>query len=175
MDPSIEDIRSILRIFLDSELEELRLEVGNVRLAVTRSGAGNLSIQPFSSPAPAAASAPGQTPAADSAPAVGEPSAATPSAQETTAPTPAPTAGREGLVAVTAPSVGVFYRRPSPDQPAYVEVGSTVSEKDTVCLVEVMKLFTGVTAPCKGRIAEILVEDSAMVEYGQPLMYIDPD
>ena len=80
----------------------------------------------------------------------------------------------EGWVAVTAPSVGVFYRRPSPDQAPFVQVGSEVAAKDPVCLIEVMKMFTGVVAPCKGRIADILIEDAAMVEYGQPLMYIEP-
>jgi biotin carboxyl carrier protein len=68
--------------------------------------------------------------------------------------------------------VGVFYRRPSPDQPPFVQVGSEVAAKDPVCLIEVMKMFTGVVAPCKGRIADILIEDATMVEYGQPLMYI---
>ena len=77
-------------------------------------------------------------------------------------------------VAVTAPSVGVFYRRPSPDQAPFAQVGSDGAEKDPVCLIEVMKMFTGVVAPCKGRIAAILIEDATMVEYGQPLMYIEP-
>ncbi len=83
-------------------------------------------------------------------------------------------APREGWVTVTAPSVGVFYRRPSPDQPPFVQVGSEVAASDPVCLIEVMKMFTGVVAPCKGRIADILIEDATMVEYGQPLMYIEP-
>jgi biotin carboxyl carrier protein len=55
-----------------------------------------------------------------------------------------------------------------------VQVGSEVAAKDPVCLIEVMKMFTGVAAPCKGRIADILIEDGTMVEYGQPLMYIEP-
>ena len=77
-------------------------------------------------------------------------------------------------MAVTASSVGVFYRRPSPDQPPFVQVGSVVAANDPVCLIEVMKMFTGVVAPCAGRIADILIEDATMVEYGQPLMYIEP-
>ena len=90
------------------------------------------------------------------------------------APLKAPSEVPEGLVAVTAPSVGVFYRRPAPDQAPFVQVGSHVSANDPLCLIEVMKMFTGVVAPCKGRVAEILVEDASMVEYGQPLMYIEP-
>lgn len=163
MSPSIEEIREILTIFLDSELQDLRLEIGNVRLAVTKSGAAGIAAQPFSSPAPGAAveTAPA-TPAVE-APAV----PAAPAAEATAAP-------REGWVAVTASSVGVFYRRPSPDQPPFVQVGSVVAANDPVCLIEVMKMFTGVVAPCAGRIADILIEDATMVEYGQPLMYIEP-
>jgi len=158
MSPSIEEIQEVLKIFLDSELQDLRLEIGNVRLAVSKSGAP--APQPFSSPAPgpvvAVAGAPPTAPAAAAAPAK------------------APAAAREGWVVVTAPSVGVFYRRPSPDQAPFVQVGSEVSANDPVCLIEVMKMFTGVVAPCKGRIADILIEDATMVEYGQPLMYIEP-
>ena len=159
MSPTIEEIQEVLKIFLDSELQDLRLEIGNVRLAVSKSGAP--APQPFSSPAPAAA-----------APAV----LAAPAAAPAPAPAKAPSATvvREGWVAITAPSVGVFYRRPSPDQAPFVQVGSEVSANDPVCLIEVMKMFTGVVAPCKGRIADILIEDATMVEYGQPLMYIEP-
>ena len=158
MSPSIEEIQEVLKIFLDSELQDLRLEIGNVRLAVSKSGAP--APQPFSSPAPgpvvAVAGAPPTAPAAAAAPAK------------------APAAAREGWVVVTSPSVGVFYRRPSPDQAPFVQVGSEVAATDPVCLIEVMKMFTGVVAPCKGRIADILIEDATMVEYGQPLMYIEP-
>lgn len=160
MNPSIEEIQEVLKIFLDSELQDIRLEIGSVRLAVSKSGAP--APQPFSSPAPA--------PATAAAPAVPAATAAAP----VPAPTKAPAVVREGWVAVTAPSVGVFYRRPSPDQAPFVQVGSEVAEKDPVCLIEVMKMFTGVVAPCKGRIAAILIEDATMVEYGQPLMYIEP-
>ena len=161
MSPSIEEIREVLKIFLDSELQDLRLEIGNVRLAVSKSGAP--VPQPFSSPAlgPVAAAA---APAVPAAPA----EAPVPAAAKATA------AAREGWVAVTAPSVGVFYRRPAPDQAPFVQVGSEVAADDPVCLIEVMKMFTGVVAPCRGRIADILIEDATMVDYGQPLMYIDP-
>jgi acetyl-CoA carboxylase biotin carboxyl carrier protein len=166
MSPSIEEIKEVLKIFLDSELQDLRLEIGNVRLAVSKGGAG-IPAQPFSAPAPhqaVTAAAAAAVAAAPVAPAVTPVSAPA----KTMAEVP------EGWVAVTAPSVGVFYRRPSPDQPPFVQVGSEVAANDPVCLIEVMKMFTGVIAPCKGRIAEILVEDASMVEYGQALMYIEP-
>lgn len=122
-------------------------------------------MQPFSpqvamAPAPVAALA-------------GAPAAMTAPAQAPAA-APAASAIAANWVAITAPSVGVFYSRPSPDKPPFVQLGSTVQANDPVCLVEVMKLFTGVHAPVAGRIVQIAVTDSTMVEYGQPLMYIEP-
>lgn len=170
MSLSVDEIREILRIFLDSELQDLRLEVGNVRLAVAKSGAATLTAQPFQ-PSPGRPTAPasgdaGALPIAATAP-TAEPPAA-PSRLGAAAVT------NDAWVAVTAPSVGVFYRRPSPDQSPFVEVGSEVAAEDSLCLIEVMKMFTSVTASCAGRIVEIAVEDATIVEYGQPLMYIDP-
>jgi acetyl-CoA carboxylase biotin carboxyl carrier protein len=163
---SVDEIREILRIFLDSELQDLRLEVGNVRLAVAKSGAAGLAARPFNS-----------QPARPAASAAAQPIAATePVSVQPTTPLRigAAAAANEAWVAVTAPSVGVFYRRPAPDQPPFVEVGSAVAADDPLCLIEIMKMFTGVLAPCAGRIAEIVVENATMVEYGQPLMYIEP-
>lgn len=164
MEPSIKDIQEILKVFLDSELQDLRLEVGTVRLAVSKGG--GTAMQPFAS-APAPAPAPVARAAAPVAAAAPAPQAASPAASPAAAP-------RAGLVAVTAPSVGTFYRCPAPHQPPYVQPGAAVAEGDTLCLIEVMKMFTGVTAPCKGKVVEILVEDATLVEHGQVLMYVEP-
>jgi acetyl-CoA carboxylase biotin carboxyl carrier protein len=71
---------------------------------------------------------------------------------------------------VTAPLLGVFWRRPTPDQPTYVEEGDTIESGQTVGLIEVMKSFHEVTATQPGVVRRILVDDGATVEYGQPLM-----
>ena len=153
MNPSIQDIQEVLRLFLDSELQDLRLEIGSVRLAVSRRADGG-TVQAFT-PAPVPAPAPTVVPAVP-------------------APQPVAKSGpKEGTVVVTAPSVGTFYRCPAPHQPPFVEVGSEIAAGATVCLIEVMKMFAGVTAPVKGRIAQILVEDATLVEHGQPLMTIE--
>jgi len=76
---------------------------------------------------------------------------------------------------VTAPFAGVFYRRPSPTEPPFVEVGSRVRATDTVCLVEVMKLFNSVHAGVDGVVTAIEVGDGEVVEYGQVLMRIAPE
>ncbi len=73
---------------------------------------------------------------------------------------------------INAPMVGTFYRRPGPDQPTYVEVGSRVKSGDTLCLIEVMKLFTQVESRQAGTVEAVLAEDEQLVEYGQPLFRI---
>ena len=75
---------------------------------------------------------------------------------------------------ITAPLLGTFYRRSGPDEPAYVDEGGRVEEGQTVGLIEVMKSFHEVTAPVAGIIARVLVEEGATVEFGQPLMELEP-
>ena len=79
-----------------------------------------------------------------------------------------------GLYELTSPVLGVFYRRPAPGQAPFVEVGVEVGPEDPVCVVDVMKMFTRVSAGTAGRIAEICVDDGQLVEHGQVLMRIDP-
>lgn len=72
-----------------------------------------------------------------------------------------------------APMSGVFYRRPSPEEPNFVEVGGEVKDGDPLCVIEVMKLFSTVHASCSGRISSIQVEDGQSIEKGQLLITID--
>ena len=73
---------------------------------------------------------------------------------------------------VTAPMVGTFYKGPSPEEGAYVEVGDRVTESSIVCILEAMKLFNEIQAEISGEVVEILVEDGQMVEYNQPLFKV---
>ena len=87
--------------------------------------------------------------------------------------------GEAGLIEVPAPSEGIFYRRPSPDAPVYVEIGAQVSAGTVLGLVEVMKCFNQITyggpgLPERGEIVKILAEDSAEVEFGQALFQVRP-
>ncbi|WP_278925553.1 acetyl-CoA carboxylase biotin carboxyl carrier protein [Staphylococcus auricularis] len=78
----------------------------------------------------------------------------------------------DDLQTINAPMVGTFYKSPSPEESAYVQVGDTVSKDSTVCILEAMKLFNEIQAEVSGEITEILVEDGQMVEYGQPLFKV---
>ena len=91
------------------------------------------------------------------------------------APPPAsrpPQAEEEGLVAITSPMVGTFYRSPSPESPPFVEAGDEVAVGKVVCIIEAMKLFNEIEAEVKGKVAKVLVENGQPVEYGQKLMLI---
>ncbi len=77
-------------------------------------------------------------------------------------------------VAITSPMVGTFYRAPAPDADPYVEVGDMVEVGQTVCIVEAMKLMNEIEAEARGRVVQILVENSHPVEFGQKLFLIEP-
>ena len=77
------------------------------------------------------------------------------------------------MMPVLAPVTGTFYTAPSPDAKPYVTVGDTVETGDTVGLIEAMKLYHDVTAPCRGTVAEIRVQNAEHIEADQPLMVIN--
>jgi acetyl-CoA carboxylase biotin carboxyl carrier protein len=82
--------------------------------------------------------------------------------------------GEDGMVSVTSPMVGTFYRRPAPDQPAFVEVGQRVEAGETLCLIEAMKLFNEIVAEQAGVVRTICLEDSSPAEFGQLLFLLEP-
>ena len=162
------DIAEIIRLVDQSTLDEFVVEVGDLKVEVRRKGAVPAApVAPAASaPVAPAPTAPEPLPAAPPAPAVAE--------QERSPVAPGePTLGA-GQTAVRSPMVGTFYRRPSPDEPAYVEVGSEVEVDAPLCLVEVMKLYTTIYARTRGRIARICASDAELVEYDQILFIIDP-
>ena len=100
--------------------------------------------------------------------------AATPAVAAVPSPA-APAAEAKGnLIEVRSPMIGTFYRSPSPDKPAFVEVGQTIKTGDTVCVIEAMKLFNEIEAEVSGTIVKVLVNDSTPVEYDQPLFLVEP-
>ena len=80
--------------------------------------------------------------------------------------------GALGGEVVKSPMVGTYYSKPSPEDAAFVVVGQTVKKGDTLCLIEVMKLFTSVEATVDGKVEAIFAEDGALVEFDQPLLSI---
>lgn len=187
---SYRDIVEILKIVESSGFTHLTLEDGPFRLSVSRGGDG--SDTSLSTAEPTAVSRTAETPAAAAAlsapPAMAPESngaevALAPGARRVTiggveraasqpmaAVDVSPTA-----VAVEAPMLGVLYRRPSPEEPPFVEVDQRVKAGDTLCLIESMKMFMPVAAPADGVVAAIAVDNGALVEFGQPILWIEPD
>ena len=75
--------------------------------------------------------------------------------------------------AVTSPMVGTVYLQPEPGAPSFISVGATVSEGDTLLIVEAMKTMNHIPAPKSGTVKRILVEDGATIEYGEPLVILE--
>jgi acetyl-CoA carboxylase biotin carboxyl carrier protein len=84
-------------------------------------------------------------------------------------------AGNEaGYVTIKSPMIGTFYRRPSADKDAFVNVGSVISVGDVICIVEAMKLFNEIESEISGKVVKVLVDDTSPIEYDQPLFLVDP-
>jgi acetyl-CoA carboxylase biotin carboxyl carrier protein len=77
-------------------------------------------------------------------------------------------------VEIKAPMVGTFYRAPSPEAPPYVEVGQVIEPGQVICIIEAMKLMNEIKSEIKGKILEILVDNTEPVEFGQPMLLIEP-
>ena len=148
-------LKKLIDLVQESGIAELEITEGEEKVKIVKGGAVSVSEAPV--PAPAAPAPAAATPAAAAA-------AAAASAADAAA-------GQEGHV-VKAPMVGTFYRSPSPDAKVFVEVGQTVKEGQTICIIEAMKLMNEIEADASGVVKAILVENGQPVEYGQPLFII---
>jgi acetyl-CoA carboxylase biotin carboxyl carrier protein len=153
-------IRKLVKIVTDSQIAELEIEEEGIRLRVTRTHYSEAPVAQLT-PAPPAEIVPQAPPAAP-------PAAATEEVK--TAPQELSVEGHE----VRSPIVGTFYRAPSPDSDPFVEVGQSVSEGQSICIIEAMKIMNEIEADATGKVVRILVEDGQPVEYNQPLFIIDP-
>jgi acetyl-CoA carboxylase biotin carboxyl carrier protein len=88
---------------------------------------------------------------------------------------PAPPPVKPSGLLIESPMVGTFFASPAPDAPAFIEVGSFVNEKTTVCVIEAMKVFTDIPAGVSGTITEILAKNGQPVEFGQPLFRVSQE
>lgn len=111
---------------------------------------------------------PATMPAAQAAPATANPTAEAPKKEENKE------EEEKNYLEIKSPMIGTFYRKPAPDKAEFVKVGDTVSEGDTVCVIEAMKLFNEIESEVSGKIVKVLVDDSTPVEYDQPLFLVEP-
>ena len=104
-----------------------------------------------------------------------QPAVSTPPSSGNTSSTPQKSKAEETLITIKSPMIGTFYRRPTPDQSNFVEVGDEVTEGKVVCIIEAMKLFNEIESEVSGKIVKVLVEDASPVEYDQPLFLVEPN
>jgi acetyl-CoA carboxylase biotin carboxyl carrier protein len=148
-------LKTLIDLVSDSNVSELEITEAE----------GKVRIVKGLPPGPVAyVTAPAQAQAVAAAPVAAAAAAAAPAVEAAPA--------IKGHVA-KSPMVGTFYRSPSPGAKAFVEVGSTVKEGDTVCIIEAMKILNEIEADKAGTITQILCENGQAVEYGQPLFVIE--
>jgi acetyl-CoA carboxylase biotin carboxyl carrier protein len=157
-----DQLRALLSLLGESDIQELRLEGDDFRLEVRRNLPGPASV----------AMVPASVAAAPMVP-LAAPAGAPPGPQAPSAPPPPP-AARGDLQEITAPMVGTFYRAPAPGDPPFVEIGNRINAGQTVCILEAMKLMNELEAEVSGELVEILVDNGTPVEFGQVLMRIKP-
>ncbi|MBT3311768.1 MAG: hypothetical protein HN737_06905 [Desulfobacterales bacterium] len=174
---TMDDVFEVLQIVKECKDSELHIDNGDMKLSVFRGdvGAGTRGLQNFSGQV--CISEPVKTEAVPAA--VAETVTGTVEEPETAATSNVEAATEAdieaGLVPIKANVTSVFYRKPNPESPPFVEVGDEVKEDSIICLLEVMKCFRQVTADVKGRIEKICVESNLMVEEGTVLFLIRPE
>ncbi|MCK4509421.1 MAG: acetyl-CoA carboxylase biotin carboxyl carrier protein [Desulfuromonadales bacterium] len=153
----IKDLKALVKIITDTDITEFEMENADEKILIKR-GPDKEYVQ-IAAPAPAVvAAAPAQVPVA--APAL---------ASASTEPADVADSGET----INSPIVGSFYRKPSPEADNFVKVGDVVEAGQTVCLVEAMKLFNEIEAEYKCKIIEVLKDDAAPVEFGEPLFKVE--
>lgn len=143
-------VGDLAKILNETDLTEIEVEQGDMRIRVSREPAQQIvSQQVAAAPAPVAAAAPIASPSAEAA--------------------PRPSSAND----VHSPMVGTAYMSPSPDAAAFVEVGAKVAEGETLMIIEAMKTMNQIPSTRSGTVTAILVNDGEPVEFGQPLVTIE--
>ena len=153
----IRKVKKLIELLEESNIDEIEIHEGEESVRISRNKGGSAPVNYVAAPAPAA-----------SAPApVASPTPASSASEPAAASEPVSTDN-----AVLSPMVGTFYRSPSPDAAAFVEVGQTVRVGDVLCIVEAMKMMNQIEADRAGTVTAIHVADGEPVEFDQPLITI---
>jgi acetyl-CoA carboxylase biotin carboxyl carrier protein len=156
----IREIQNLIKFVAKSGATEVKLEMDDFKITIKTTAEGTEGTTTYVQHMPMAP-----------APQIAAPQVVAPPAA------PVATTGADDnskYVTVKSPIIGTFYRKPAPDKPMFVEVGSTISKGDVLCVIEAMKLFNEIESEVSGKIVKILVDDSSPVEFDQPLFLVDP-
>jgi len=156
-------IKTLIELLEQSGIAELEVKEGEESVRIARHPTGSaVPFMQYAPPLPAPPPAPAAAPAA---------TGSAPRTEKTAA---------DKILSVTkghivkSPMVGTFYRAPSPGAKPFVEVGQTVKQGQTLCIIEAMKMLNQIEADASGVVSEILVENEAAVQFDQPLFVIEP-
>lgn len=152
----IRKIKKLIELLEDSNVAEIEIVEGEESVRIARHGAGNGAPVNYAAPVPVG------MPVAV-APAIGADAGSVTAEVDTTPP---------GTI-VESPMVGTFYRSSTPGSKPFVDIGQSVTQGDTLCIIEAMKIMNRIEAETSGTVRAILVEDGQPVEYGEPLLVID--
>ena len=156
----LKEIQNLIKFVANSGVAEVKLEMDDVKITIRTTLEGHVSETTYVQQMPAQ-------------PVLQQ--AVAPQQIEVVASTPvALVAENSHYITIKSPIIGTFYRKPSPDKPLFVEVGSTIAKGDVLCVIEAMKLFNEIESEVSGKIVKILIDDMSPVEYDQPLFLVDP-
>jgi len=156
----IKEIQNLIKFVAKSGASEVKLEMDDIKITIKTGGDDKSDATTYVQQIPV------------SAPVAAQPTSAP--VAETPMASSAPKDDNSKYITIKSPIIGTFYRKPSPDKPVFVEVGSTIKEGDVLCVIEAMKLFNEIESEVSGKIVKILVDDSSPVEFDQPLFLVDP-
>ena len=151
----------VLKLLEEADNLAIEVESGGMRLAARKGDAAAIPRADAAATGPNASGGEAGAPSREPAPAA----AAEPSAD----------AAEDGVIVVRSPMKGTFYRAPAPGEPPYCDAGDQVGADDTVCLVEIMKLFNSIPAGVSGTVEKFFVENAAPVDLNQPIVSIRAD
>lgn len=159
----IREIQNLIKFVAKSGATEVKLEMGDIKITIKTTDGGSSETTTYIQ----------QAPISHALPQAGMPQPTAPTAPSTPVATPAGDDNSK-YVTIKSPIIGTLYRKPSPDKAPFVEVGSSISKGDVVCVIEAMKLFNEIESEVSGKIVKVLVDDSSPVEFDQPLFLVDP-
>jgi len=154
----LKEIQNLIKFVSNSGVAEVKLETGDIKITIRTTLEGNTPDITYVQQAPMQQALPQVAPI-----------------QQESQTIVAPIVDENAkYVIIKSPMIGTFYRKPAPDKPSFVEVGTSIGKGDVLCVVEAMKLFNEIEAEISGKIVKILVDDMSPVEFDQPLFLVDP-
>ena len=142
----IKEIKDMINLMNENDLTELEIEKEGVRIRLKKGPGGFEKAVDYVVPAPQGKGSQAATPKAEA----------------------------KNTIEIKAPMVGTFYRSPSPEAPAYANIGDTIEPGQVICIIEAMKLMNEIKAEIKGKIVDIQADNAEPVEFGQVLFVIEP-